>query len=1121
MQAATAATVRESFTCHLLPATVFEENRSGVREIHPTRHHLIVRCGDGHSHYRIYGADGKLQKPAEAFPKLGISGTELAQKMRELNVAALRLVPGETAQWEMSLDDFLVSAGYGIERLDEFLRAVRKLTRQTHKVTATQLAGIEQPIFSVAGELQCAPGSGAIVFEHQGGMLVYHTEDEKGMALPAASWTTQMIPARHAEAGSALLPGLEPHSAARELPCTIVLQNGELRIYDREQGHLLFSDRAISWIHDPTDVGSLLYLSDVGGKHMLRELRLEEVRPEGSNVRQLELVYPGKLSGLAADPHGNYVALLGEHDLRELCVFHRHTGRSEARLPRAAAAPTFDRAGNILFIDCEGQLRMAQSNALVFPPLRRGVPSRKRLENVDRALAVIRHERRLEQPADTCDAPEQSVERRLSAELEARFAQRIATCTSAPKLSQIQREIEELQNHPVLQGMPEVFDAVTKRVQERHQIMQVIRFEEAASAAEKAVTAAATLDELLDALAQVRNTRHVRRELAIIDRNLRATVEGRIKGVDQCVKQRLEQLRTAHDRAIEEGTRAVSELLGGAATIEELEAVRSGEACRRLDLLTRLHPDPQRRERCTEILNQTAAQRLEIIREGGGRERAAALIELSLSLQDTDELIARVSARVAAAPAAEQLDTLVTADQDYRRVLRMLDQLPPAFGAVRRQTFDRLLERKREELLRRTISGFEPSQGLVAFDGQYFPYFEPLHEQLAVRVQPQFRGAAEGRLVFSNSRGAEYSPEGVLVATGLSGSAIQQAVTAHEAEAHNALCRIERRVPPFDSRWSFNDFSRRLLSSVAKQFHRQLDAGQRILILEGEAGAGKNLLLDMFACLTNRELHTFACNYQTEKEDLTYLFKFDPKRGTYQVDSRFIEMVQTPGALVNLDELNTLPPGLLKMLNALFDYRRTLLLPDGREIKADPSVIFAGTMNPQYYIGVKPLSQEVKSRSRILFVNYPPESDALGRPASYEADIMARNSQMFAGLASEDFDRMWQFVINNDTANGADNLLHPEAVKLIRGYREIVGIANRLRTAHEKFRAGESSHPMEFVFSLRESADVAAELEGEIAQTADEDGAKAAARQMIKEVVLPKVGDPAERKRVEAVVDNH
>jgi len=78
---------------------------------------------------------------------------------------------------------------------------------------------------------------------------------------------------------------------------------------------------------------------------------------------------------------------------------------------------------------------------------------------------------------------------------------------------------------------------------------------------------------------------------------------------------------------------------------------------------------------------------------------------------------------------------------------------------------------------------------------------------------------------------------------------------------------------------------------MAKLLRQQQDNQKSILILEGEAGTGKNVMVDMFAHFTNRETYTFSCNFQTEKEDITFAFKFDPGKGTYNVDSRLIEML--------------------------------------------------------------------------------------------------------------------------------------------------------------------------------------------------------------------------------------
>jgi len=63
------------------------------------------------------------------------------------------------------------------------------------------------------------------------------------------------------------------------------------------------------------------------------------------------------------------------------------------------------------------------------------------------------------------------------------------------------------------------------------------------------------------------------------------------------------------------------------------------------------------------------------------------------------------------------------------------------------------------------------------------------------------------------------------------------------------------------------------------------------------------------------------------KEDITFLYEFDPKRGTRRVYASLVEALRTPGAVIFFDEINTLPTSLVKMLNPLFDYRRRLILP--------------------------------------------------------------------------------------------------------------------------------------------------------------------------------------------------
>ena len=91
-------------------------------------------------------------------------------------------------------------------------------------------------------------------------------------------------------------------------------------------------------------------------------------------------------------------------------------------------------------------------------------------------------------------------------------------------------------------------------------------------------------------------------------------------------------------------------------------------------------------------------------------------------------------------------------------------------------------------------------------------------------------------------------------------------------ELHQRFETRERRVPSFNPRWALNEFNQPLLGKMARLADSQLRRGEGILILEGEAGTGKNVLWDIFCHYTNREMLTFSCNDQSEKEDFTYRF---------------------------------------------------------------------------------------------------------------------------------------------------------------------------------------------------------------------------------------------------------
>jgi hypothetical protein len=279
------------------------------------------------------------------------------------------------------------------------------------------------------------------------------------------------------------------------------------------------------------------------------------------------------------------------------------------------------------------------------------------------------------------------------------------------------------------------------------------------------------------------------------------------------------------------------------------------------------------------------------------------------------------------------------------------------------------------------------------------------------------------------------------------------------------------------------------------------------VILEGEAGTGKNVLIDLLAHLAKHERFLFACNYQTQKEDFTYEYAFSPQKGTYRVSAKLLEKLVTPYGFNAFDEINTLPPGVLKMLNPLLDERRTLFLADGREVSMDPTSYLVGFMNPRHYIGTQELSPEIVSRATFVPIAYPPLKRKVGgeeRFAPDEALILSRSVRELASLSPDEFEKAWDIVING---MGRESGLSTDQNRLLKGLHTIVKVANAVRTQYTNFQTNQSTQQMDFVFCLRTGASICRRLRPENDVVA-----------AIKEVVLPKASSHDTRRNLELLI---
>jgi len=449
--------------------------------------------------------------------------------------------------------------------------------------------------------------------------------------------------------------------------------------------------------------------------------------------------------------------------------------------------------------------------------------------------------------------------------------------------------------------------------------------------------------------------------------------------------------------------------------------------------------------------------------------------------------------------------------EEVKEARAFISKLPRELYNNALERLVRVLQEKIIEDRLRTFA-IEISEKEVRFGRESFPKFEgePVRLRWRVRVEDKVlqNGKTYGKLVFERE-------DGTLVEPKRYNNLLPQEDLKHFPSwvgrylRHlNGLCSVESpRVPEFvsyeETPWFVQNLEK--FTSLVKE---QLEYEEGILILEGDAGVGKNFLVEVFSALTNRPLFIVPCNSKMEKEDITFVYEFDPKRGTKRVYSDIVKALRTPGAVIYLDEINTLPPSLVKIFNPLFDYRRYLVLSYGEVIKARPDVIIVGGMNPQNYLGVSELPQDIKSRADVMFVDYPPFQDERGFYYPDEAIILKDYMEHVTPLSKEDFTYLWYLVVNDVRTQRGEELRTPEREREIELLFELLKIANEIRKAYRAYQTQQSEEPVEFVFSIRDTIRCARRLK----KFGD-------AKTTVIESIIPKISSPLEKEIVRSIIE--
>jgi len=242
-------------------------------------------------------------------------------------------------------------------------------------------------------------------------------------------------------------------------------------------------------------------------------------------------------------------------------------------------------------------------------------------------------------------------------------------------------------------------------------------------------------------------------------------------------------------------------------------------------------------------------------------------------------------------------------------------------------------------------------------------------------------------------------------------------------------------VPVWRNHWTRDPDTETYLEQMAIEAKGQLQRQEGMINLEGHAGTGKDVALEMFCAETNRPLFATDCSKWTTEPELISDITLQVKDGaSYVVDvpSSVLLGIQTPGAVVYFNEWNSMPLPSQILLHSLLSEKRaiTLKLKSGKVVKVDPTVLIVGSQNPDYPGTFDPQMATV-SRIVTLRRRYPPlyiEKDGRGGKRIYnysEALRMARDVDSLANLTDDpnmdenEFVQLWNSYINGQPTGAA------------------------------------------------------------------------------------------------------
>jgi MoxR-like ATPase len=242
----------------------------------------------------------------------------------------------------------------------------------------------------------------------------------------------------------------------------------------------------------------------------------------------------------------------------------------------------------------------------------------------------------------------------------------------------------------------------------------------------------------------------------------------------------------------------------------------------------------------------------------------------------------------------------------------------------------------------------------------------------------------------------------------------------------------------------------------------QLLHDQKPFILQGEAGAGKDLSI-MAVCATNKwPLFIVSCSGDMKTSHILGRMVPDPDHpGSFMWQDGPMALAVRHGLTLNLNEINSVNPDIMFALHMVLEYKVLVVAATSEVIPAHPNFRICGTMNPSTYYATKPINQAFLDRFRVLDVHYDPDVDAtlirkLGLDKDEEvafANLIAKiRDAVQEGQVSQNFGhRTLSMIVSDAKIFGFDkafamaytNKLQPtEGAAIKSAIRDLVGKVN-------------------------------------------------------------------------------